>query len=105
MTAVHRMLTCALLAASAAGVVPPSTMTAVHRGILGCQTPFKCVTTHTVATPMPGQGEVLLRVGGSSVNPCDVDYVEYGVGCPGGKGTLGMDVAGTGKPPGADCAP
>ena len=83
----------ALFLASSAGV--PSTMTAVHRGILGCQTPFKCVTMHTVATPTPGAGELLLRVGGSSVNPCDVDYIEYGVGCPGGKGTLGMDVAGT----------
>jgi NADPH:quinone reductase-like Zn-dependent oxidoreductase len=47
------------------------------------------------------------------VNPCDVDYVEFGIGCSGGKGTrgrlqnrreprdhigpgtLGMDVAGT----------
>ena len=35
------------------------------------------------------------KVGGSSVNPCDVDYLELGIGCSGGKGTLGMDMSGT----------
>ena len=43
---------------------------------------------------MPLPGMVLVGVKASSVNPCDVDYVEYRVGCPGGAGTLGMDVSG-----------
>ena len=73
----------------------PTTMTSVHRGLLGCQTPFNCVKTRIIPTPTPKAGEVLIAVGGSSVNPCDVDYVEYGVGCPGAAGTLGMDAAGT----------
>jgi len=70
-------------------------MTAVYKDAFICQTPFACIQTHTVAVPKPAQGQVLVQVGGSSVNPCDVDYVEFGFGCPGGKGTLGMDVAGT----------
>ena len=58
-------------------------------------TPFQCVKTHTIATPKPQQGEVLIKVASSSVNPCDVDYLELGVGCGGGDGVLGMDMAGT----------
>jgi NADPH2:quinone reductase len=38
---------------------------------------------------------VLIQVASSSVNPCDVDYLEFGVGCNGGSGVLGMDMAGT----------
>lgn len=88
------MLLLPLLHTALLSVIPP-TMTRVTRGLVGCQTPFNCVKTHTIATPTPGAGEVLIRVGASSVNPCDVDYVEFGVGCPGAAGTLGMDAAGT----------
>ena len=35
----------------------------------------------------------LFKVEGSSVNPCD--YIEFGIGCNGGAGTLGMDLSGT----------
>ncbi len=73
----------------------PDMMIAAYK-TSSCGSPFDCVTTHTVPVPNPGPGEALIRVAGSSVNPCDVDYVE-GVfaGCSGGGGTLGMDVAGT----------
>ena len=74
----------------------PSTMAAVHLTHKLCFTPFtSCIKTHTVDVPSPGRGQVLIESKGSSVNPCDVDYVEYGVGCSGGGGTLGMDMAGT----------
>ena len=73
----------------------PSSMTAVYKDGFMCFTPFKCVKTHTVPVPTaPGEGEVLIKVAASSVNPCDVDFIEYGVGCPGSGGTLGMDYAG-----------
>lgn len=71
-------------------------MTAVHLTHKLCFTPFtSCIKTHTVDVPSPGPGQVLIESKGSSVNPCDVDYAEYGVGCSGGGGTLGMDMAGT----------
>jgi NADPH2:quinone reductase len=71
-------------------------MTAVFKSGLFCKTPFQdCVKQHTVPVPSPSAGQVLLKVAGSSINPCDVDYLEFGFGCSGGKGTLGMDAAGT----------
>ena len=66
-----------------------------HAGLFGCQTPFHCIKVESVPVPEPAEGQVLLAVKGSSVNPCDVDYIEFGVGCSGGGGVLGMDVAGT----------
>jgi len=74
----------------------PSTMRSVHVTHPLCFTPFtSCIKERTVAVPTPGPGMVLIKVEASSVNPCDVDYVEYGVGCSGGGGTLGMDASGT----------
>ena len=71
----------------------PAKMTAAYKTFI-CQTPFKCIKTHEVAVPSPGAGQVLVEVYGSAVNPCDVDYIEFGVGCAGGGGSLGMDLAG-----------
>ena len=71
-------------------------MTSAHKfGILPCFTPFNCVRSRTVPVPKPGPGQLLVQVAASSVNPCDVDYLEVGVGCSGGGGNLGMDLAGT----------
>ena len=67
----------------AGGATIPTTMRAVH--VQGqCKAPdFKpCVTMKTVAVPVPGAGQVLLKVGGSSVNPCDSDKVQGYPGCP-----------------------
>ncbi len=37
----------------------PATMTAVYKNaFIGCQTPFACIQTHTVAVPKPAQGQV-----------------------------------------------
>ena len=91
------------LLAEAASV--PDTMTAAYKAGINpfCQTPFNCVKTHTIKTPTPGKGEVLIEVASSSVNPCDVDYLEFGVGCSGGGGVLGMDVGGTVAAVGEGC--
>ena len=84
-----------LLLSALAAPSLPSTMTSVYRSHPLCFTPFtSCIKTRTISVPSPGAGQVLLEAHGSSVNPCDVDYVQYGVGCGGGGGTLGMDVAG-----------
>ena len=64
-------------------------MQALHKtGLFGCKTPFPCIKTEQKPTPVPGKGQVLIQVHASSVNPCDVDYIELGIGCNGGKGTL-----------------
>jgi len=68
-----------------------------------CFTPFRCIHERSVPTPKPGHGQLLVKVEGSSVNPCDVDYIEFGVGCNGGAGTLGMDLAGTVVAVGGGC--
>jgi NADPH:quinone reductase-like Zn-dependent oxidoreductase len=66
-------------------------MRQVHStGLKGCNTPFTCVKVETVATPKPKRGEVLIAVNASSVNPSDVDTVEFG-GCNKG---CGADIAG-----------
>jgi len=101
------LLTAAVLVHAAAGVpapVPP-TMTVAYKSGFDphCGTPFKCVKTKVIKTPKPEAGEVLVAVASSSVNPCDVDYLEFGLGCSGGGGVLGMDVAGTVIAVGAGC--
>jgi|EP00927_Polykrikos_kofoidii_P008807 NADPH:quinone reductase-like Zn-dependent oxidoreductase len=69
----------------------PATMRAV-RTSGACGPPFSCVGVVPVKTPaLPGEGEVLIRVHATSVNPSDVDRVEAGV-CQSG---CGADVAGT----------
>jgi len=78
-----------------APAVLPSTMRSVHVTHPLCFTPFtSCIKERSIAVPEPPPGMVLVGVKASSVNPCDVDYVEYRVGCPGGAGTLGMDLSG-----------
>ena len=86
------------------GAIPPTMTAAYKKGILPCMTPFSCVKTHTIQTPAPGQGQVLIAVAASSVNPCDVDFLEFGAGCSGGAGTLGMDMAGTVVAVGSGCS-
>lgn len=84
------------MAAAAGAPTVPSTRTAAKRSLFGCQTPFKCIHIVDEATPTGlSDGQVLVAVHGSSVNPCDVDYIELGIGCNGGKDALGMDLAGT----------
>lgn len=68
----------------------PATMRLVKTKAFGCQTPFSCVEVVDVALPVPKQGQALIRVNASSVNPSDVDTVELG-GC--GKG-CGADISG-----------
>jgi NADPH:quinone reductase-like Zn-dependent oxidoreductase len=86
-----------LLASATAAVpqAPPPMMNSAHKSGLSCFTPFRCIGPRRVPTPQPGRDQALVKVAGSSVNPCDVDYIEFGVGCNGGAGTLGMDLSGT----------
>jgi len=86
----------AILLASAAAALP-TTMIAVrkHNSILPCMTPFSCVQTFNAPVPTPGDGQLLVHVRSTSINPCDVDYLEFDVGCSGAGGTLGMDLSGT----------
>ena len=84
------------LRATALPATLPSVMTAVH--VEGkCYAPdFACVgVSQAVPVPSPAAGMVLLKVGGSSVNPCDTDWVQGVPGCHyNGDGTPGGDVAG-----------
>lgn len=57
-----------------------------------CKAPFACVHIKEVAVPTPKGGHALIRVNATSVNPSDVDTVEFG-GCT--FGGCGADVAGT----------
>ena len=85
--------------------LPSASMIAVHKSpaILPCHTPFSCVKTYTATIPTPRKNQVLVKVAGSSVNPCEVDYLEDDLGCMGGGGSLGEDLAGTVVAVGADC--
>lgn len=87
-----RLCFCAAgIAAVAANDPPvPATMRSV-RTSGGCVTPFTCVNIQTVPVPKPSDGEALIRIGGTSVNPSDVDTVQNG-GCTAG---CGADIAGT----------
>jgi NADPH:quinone reductase-like Zn-dependent oxidoreductase len=83
--------------------VPPS-MRAVH--VEGhCKAPaFTCVSSTTIPTPVPGDGQILIRVGGSSLNQCDSDTVQGYPGCRlSPDGTPGGDVAGTVVQLGSGC--
>jgi len=74
----------------AALLASAETMLAV-RATGACAAPFAdCIKLEEVAVPAPASGEALIRVNGSSVNPSDVDTVEFG-GCVEG---CGADVAG-----------
>jgi len=68
----------------------PNTMRSL-RTTGACSKPFTCVNIQNISTPTPKNGQVLIRVDASSVNPSDVDTVEFG-GCILG---CGADVAGT----------
>ena len=88
------MLLLAVLVAMASAAVLPKKMTAVEvvSGILPCQPPdFTCVGVKRISTPVPGNGQVLVRLTSSSVNPSDLDLEEVL-----GRlvGTMGADVAG-----------
>jgi NADPH:quinone reductase-like Zn-dependent oxidoreductase len=84
-----------LLVLGGPAAAAPTMMTALHKKGLSCFTPFRCISSRQVPTPTPGEGQALVKVAASSVNPCDVDYIELGFGCKGAAGTLGMDLAGT----------
>eukprot|EP00756_Hemistasia_phaeocysticola_P011183 Hpha_TRINITY_DN15095_c0_g1::TRINITY_DN15095_c0_g1_i1::g.123016::m.123016 len=88
-------LTCGsvlLLSLCGWAVATPATMRQVRtKTRRGCGAPFDCVEVATVDTPKPVQGEILVKINASSVNPSDVDTVEGG-GCSKG---CGADMAGT----------
>lgn len=96
------------LAVAAVGV--PSKMRAVQVGEFGCKGPdWKCLSVKTdIDTPVPAKDQVLIQVGGSSMNPVNVDMVEIPCrllpapyGCP--KGLIGNDAAGTVVQVGESC--
>ena len=73
----------------------PATMRKVHTtGLIGCKAPFKCVELETVQTPTPSDGEALIRIHSTSVNPSDLDEISGGLcrnGC--GEDLSGVVVA------------
>eukprot|EP00937_MAST-01D_sp_MAST-1D-sp2_P006448 g6448.t1 len=81
-------------------------MQAVH--VIGqCEAPNfdKCVGIATLPAVHPGPGQVLIKVGGSSVNPCDTDTVQGYPGCHvDATGTPGGDVAGEVVALGSGCS-
>eukprot|EP01051_Picozoa_sp_SAG22_P027073 SAG22_NODE_8883_length_624_cov_0.680000_1_plen_103_part_01 len=90
---------------SAAGQAAPPTMQAVvaDRCIAGFAVPSPALQlVSDRAVPVPGEGEVLVRVAASSVNPIDWKLLECGWG---GRfpAVPGMDVAGTVAAVGPGC--
>merc|ERR1712135_261852 len=84
----------------------PTSMTAVQASGTPCSSPdWTCLTVNSKATvPTPTDGEALVKVSSSSVNPVDIDLVEpfcVNFGCI--EGTLGQDVAGTVVAVGTSC--
>merc|ERR1740123_2519307 len=64
-------------------------------GSTTCKAPdFSCLHVGRTATPTPNQGQVLIKVNASSINPSDVDFVETGLGPGTSSGALGNDVSG-----------
>lgn len=69
-----------LLLLAVACVAQPSKMRRVHTtGLLGCKAPFSCVEVESVDTPTPKNGEALIRVNATSVNPSDLDEIAGGL--------------------------
>jgi len=104
-------LRCALLAVVPCALVKsdavPDMMLAVQGSGVGCDKPdWSCVSEKTVEVPSPSEGQVLLAMHGSSVNPINVDLVEpecaSQLGCS--DGTMGNDGAGTVVAVGSSCA-
>lgn len=61
------------------------------QGPMGCSGPsWPCVSVKTVPVPSAITGTVLVKVGASSVNPVNIDLVEY----PHPTGIIGTDVSG-----------
>lgn len=94
---------CTLVKSDAA----PNTMLAVQGSGVGCDKPdWSCISEKTVEVPSPSDGQVLLAMHGSSVNPINVDFVEphcaSELGCI--DGTMGNDGAGTVVAVGSSCA-
>lgn len=94
---------CAVLVSSLPSPSIPTNMKAATalQGSELCDKPtWTCISESTVLTPKPSAGQLLLKMGGSSVNPVNVDLVEPECrsmqppfGCT--NGTLGNDGAGT----------
>jgi len=89
----------------------PAMMQAVQGSGVGCDKPdWSCISEKTVEVPSPSEGQVLLEMHGSSVNPINVDLVEPNcasfqggaIGCS--DGTIGNDGAGTVIAVGSSCA-
>lgn len=84
----------------------PSTMIAARASGIPCDRPnFSCVTKQTVPVPTPTSTQVLLRMGGASVNPVNIDMIQPVCRAFGHctNGTIGNDGAGTVVQLGADC--
>jgi len=90
----------------AAAVALPPTMLAVekHNPKFPCFTPFACVRTFNATVPVPGAGQLLVKMDATSVNPCGVDFLEYDFGCSGANGILGMDLSGEVVAVGSNCS-
>jgi len=76
-----------------AGWVSGATMQGVQaKGPAGCSGPsWSCVSVQTVQVPPIRSGSVVISVSASSVNPINIDLVEY----PHATGLIGTDVSGT----------
>jgi len=84
----------------------PTTMNAASASGLPCDEPdFSCITMKTVPVPSISAGQVLLRMGGSSVNPVNIDLVQPVCRAFGhcSNGTIGNDGAGTVVQVGTEC--
>jgi len=76
-----------------AGLASAATMQGVQaKGPLGCTGPsWSCISVQTVEVPSIRPSSVVIKVGASSVNPSNVDLVEF----PHATGLIGTDVSGT----------
>lgn len=99
---------CVMVYLSVAAAAAPTVMRAAY--VNGtCQKPqFSCISTRTLPTPALADGQVLIKVAASSVNPCDVDAVELGrdsgFACEiSPEGIPGSDVAGVVAAVGRGC--
>lgn len=105
-----KMIACAGLALPVVTDAVPRQMTAVQGSGKPCDKPdWSCISKKTVDVPVPGAGQALIMIKGSSVNPVNVDLVEPGCdtapapfGCS--AGTIGNDGAGTVVAVGTSCS-